>query len=756
MNWILLLLLAFSALLSVGLGFVVIARDNRKSENIAFFGISLGIASWAVGIAGFLNTTDVDAALTWVRLYYFAPILIVFSSVIFSQHFLYNKAPSRYTNGLLGVCALSLSIPLLLSKHFIANHIAFRNYGKQVVLNPHVYLIYSIFLLVCFILTIAQTYLKSRNTKYHLDSQQTRIFLFGYTASCLIGVFFNLILPGFGDYSYIALGPIFTSIFVLAIAYAIARHKLFDVRLVVARTLGYSSSLLILSLLYGVLVFGIANILFNLHFAVTSQIFLALTTSILALAFSQFKKQFDRMTNKLFYRDAYEPQELFDNLNKVLVSTVDLNHLLKQSAYVFVNNLKSAYCFIALGETEASSRRMVGTETFIFNEADVNLVRKITSHIHETVIIVDYLDPKHAVLKEVLHRNNIAVLVRMVANVQRPEAGIGYIVLGTKKSGNPYTNLDKSVLNTASKALIIAINNALQFEEIQSFNVTLQQKVYEATRKLRRTNDKLKTMDEAKDDFISMASHQLRTPLTSVKGYISMVLEEDAGKINATQRDMLGQAFFSSQRMVYLIADLLNVSRIRTGKFIIERTPIRLDQLVQQELRQLQETAAARSLTLRFDVPESFPSMMLDETKTRQIIMNFIDNAIYYTPIGGHIIVRLLDKEHSVELRVEDNGIGVPKHEQQHLFTKFYRAGNARQARPDGTGLGLYMAKKVIVAQGGSLLFESTENQGSTFGFIFNKNLAVSPSTLQPLVPIPLAVPVIPVVKTKKLKLTPK
>ena len=203
-----------------------------------------------------------------------------------------------------------------------------------------------------------------------------------------------------------------------------------------------------------------------------------------------------------------------------------------------------------------------------------------------------------------------------------------------------------------------------------------------------------------------------------------MVLEEDAGKITPMQREMLGQAFFSSQRMVYLIADLLNVSRLKTGKFVIERAPIHLDQIVEQELRQLQETAAARSLTLEYLKPEGFPTMMLDETKTRQIIMNFIDNAIYYTPAGGHIVVRLVNNTQTIELRVEDNGIGVPKHEQAHLFTKFYRAGNARQARPDGTGLGLFMAKKVIVAQGGSLLFDSEESKGSTFGFVFSKSWA--------------------------------
>ena len=112
---------------------------------------------------------------------------------------------------------------------------------------------------------------------------------------------------------------------------------------------------------------------------------------------------------------------------------------------------------------------------------------------------------------------------------------------------------------------------------------------------------------------------------------------------------------------------------------------------------------------------------MLDETKIRQVIMNFADNAIYYTPSGGKIIVELKDNGDSVELDVVDSGIGVPKEAQHHLFTKFYRANNAQRARPDGTGLGLFMAKKVVVAQGGAIVFRSVEGKGSTFGFTFPK-----------------------------------
>jgi signal transduction histidine kinase len=295
---------------------------------------------------------------------------------------------------------------------------------------------------------------------------------------------------------------------------------------------------------------------------------------------------------------------------------------------------------------------------------------------------------------------------------------VGLLVVGFSNSLTELSPTDTKLLDRLSESIGVALDNKLLFEENQH-----------VLKQLKDTNAKLRELDETKDDFISMASHQLRTPLTSVKGYISMVLEGDAGKVTHMQREMLGQAFFSSQRMVYLIADLLNVSRLKTGKFIIEPTPVNLGEMVEQELGQLEETAASRSLTLSYDKPKQFPLLMLDETKIRQVIMNFVDNAIYYTPAKGHIEVHLRDNKSTIELRVTDDGIGVPKSEQPHLFTKFYRAGNARKARPDGTGLGLFMAKKVIVAQGGSLIFESNEGKGSTFGFMFSKHkLAAKPA----------------------------
>jgi signal transduction histidine kinase len=299
----------------------------------------------------------------------------------------------------------------------------------------------------------------------------------------------------------------------------------------------------------------------------------------------------------------------------------------------------------------------------------------------------------------------------------------GLLLIGQRLSGRVIYDDERANLAKISNEIGLALENTLQYTKIQQFNSELQFKIDDATRQLKRSNEKLKALDEAKDDFVSMASHQLRTPLTSVKGYLSMVLEGDAGELNEQQRSMLDQAFTSSQRMTYLIADLLNLSRLKTGKFVIENIPTDLAKVITQELSQVEATAEARKLTITYQEPESFPTLLLDQTKIRQVIMNFVDNAIYYTPAGGEITVKVEELEKSIEFTVHDTGIGVPAADQHNLFSKFYRAANAKQARPDGTGLGLFMARKVIVAQGGATIFRSQVGKGSMFGFSFPKTL---------------------------------
>lgn len=508
--------------------------------------------------------------------------------------------------------------------------------------------------------------------------------------------------------------PFSLLLMVVIFSYAIIRHRLFDIRLVAVRALAYSFSLGTLAAVYSLLAFGLANTFFGGENNLPQQTFYLLIALLLALTFTPLRTFFDRITRSIFYRDGYESQKVIDDFGTLLVSTVDIRDLGQRAGEILKMAVKSQYVVILLssedGEGSRKKHSIINNKNGVFKEDGLY---KVLSQHEEKLLVRDEVDVSKIDVVNTMQKTNCAVAVRLEAH----NDFIGYILFGTKSSGKPYTRQDIELIHITADELALGIQNALRFEEIRDFNDTLQVKIEAATKELRASNLQLQRLDEAKDEFVSMASHQLRTPLTSVKGYISMVLEGDVGKITTMQRQLLGEAFTSSERMVHLIGDFLNVSRLQTGKFMIDAHPADLAKVIDQEVNSMQTTAKAHALNLVYRPPSHFPILYVDEGKIRQVVMNFIDNAIYYSMEETTIEVELAVIDGSAVLQVHDTGIGVPKSEQAHLFTKFFRATNARKQRPDGTGIGLFLAKKVIVAHGGSMLFESIEDKGSTFGF---------------------------------------
>jgi signal transduction histidine kinase len=714
-------LLLLVGVLNLSVALIVLSRNARKALNVIFAIFAVAVALWTLGIAAFLHTDDAYTALSWARLYYIAPLIIVAFSVPFADVFP-SGGRIKKAKLYLSLFGFTVLATFIATTDFLFSDIAYHSWGKEVILNKIPYGLYSVYLASAFLATLIPLYHRSKKER-GVYRAQASVFFLGYLTSCVLGMFFNLALPGFGNYQLIWIGPSASTIYIVTTAYGIVKHKLFDVRLFAARAVGYILSIVALGVVYGVGAFGIATIFLGVDkTSIKERTVYAVLAVLIALTFSRIKRFFDRVTSRLFYQDVYDSQAFLDRLNEVLVANVELNALLSESASVIGGNLKSEFALFGIRETEFRGQRIVGTVKKDFQARDIAYVRKVTPHFAGHVIVTDDLEEDNKELRKILLRNDIAVIARLAPENGLHKEGLGYLALGPKRSGNPYNSQDIKIISIIAQELFIATQNALHYEEIEHFNITLTQKVEEATGKLRRTNEKLRQLDQTKDDFISMASHQLRTPLTSVKGYVSMVLDGDAGPVSPLQRKLLNQSYVSSQRMVYLISDLLNVSRLRTGKFIIEAIPSNLAKVINEEIEQLQETAKGRNLELTYEKPQHFPTLMLDETKIRQVIMNFIDNAIYYTPSGGRISVNLLDKKDTIEFTVTDDGIGVAKHEQPHLFSKFFRAHNAKRARPDGTGLGLFMAKKVIVAQGGATIFKSQEGKGSTFGFTFAKD----------------------------------
>lgn len=511
--------------------------------------------------------------------------------------------------------------------------------------------------------------------------------------------------------------PITCLVMIGLFAYIIIRHRLFDIRLVITRALAYALSLATIAIVYSLLAFVLLGQLFNQSDVEPErQVGFVLIALLLALTFRPLKRFFDRLTRAIFYQDAYDTKTVLDKVSSVLVRATLLEQVVTQSLEVVSTAVKAQFIAVVLIDKKTQRTIKVGKKSASLHD----VVEKISKRAQPVITIDDLAERTDGVF-QVMQQSDIAVAVRL----ETSKEVLGYILFGYKVNGNGYTHQDIRLVRIVADELAVAIQNALRYEEISRFNATLQKEVDEATKQLRESNKKLRALDEAKDEFISMASHQLRTPLTSVKGYVSMVLDGDAGDLTADQRKLLQEAYASSQRMVYMIADFLNISRIKTGKFLLEPTMANLGEIVHEEIAQLQHAADSRGLRLKLHIDQTLPTLKIDENKVRQVIMNFIDNAIFYSKSGGEIHITLEKNPKNITFMVKDEGIGVPISEQSQIFTKFFRASNARHARPDGTGIGLFMAKKVINAHGGEVIFNSEENKGSTFGF----SLPLHPTT---------------------------
>ncbi|MFH1170030.1 MAG: ATP-binding protein [Candidatus Vogelbacteria bacterium] len=224
-----------------------------------------------------------------------------------------------------------------------------------------------------------------------------------------------------------------------------------------------------------------------------------------------------------------------------------------------------------------------------------------------------------------------------------------------------------------------------------------------------------KEIDQAKTGFISLASHQLKTPVTAINWLTERLLGKGAGALTPLQKEYFNDIRAASLRMIELVNALLNISRIELGAFAIQPVKMNIHKVIKNALYELQPLLNRKHLVLKENYSPENLVVPIDKQLFLIIISNLVLNAIHYTPENGQIQVTCQRRATDVMISVQDTGCGIPKQQQDKLFTKFFRADNAREKSPDGTGLGLYLVKLILDHSGGLIWFSSQENQGSVF-----------------------------------------
>ncbi|HEY8108709.1 MAG TPA: GAF domain-containing sensor histidine kinase [Patescibacteria group bacterium] len=282
----------------------------------------------------------------------------------------------------------------------------------------------------------------------------------------------------------------------------------------------------------------------------------------------------------------------------------------------------------------------------------------------------------------------------------------GVVTFYLRKAYEHLSDDERETLQGLADGLAVAMVNAELLDELDLTN-----------RRLSDVNQDLRKADRSKDEFVSIASHQLRGPLTAVRGYLAMLLDKDFGVLAKRQRPIVEQISESTNEVINILNDMLSVSRINAERFELTKGIARLEDIAQDVVGEFRSLARKQGLDIELLLPDHPIGILnVDALRIRQAVVNFVDNAIKYSK-RGTVRVRLSEQEDDAVLEVTDQGIGIGEADRDKMFTKFFRAANARDVLSSGTGLGLYVAKRIIDEHQGSVTLRSELGKGSTFGF---------------------------------------
>jgi signal transduction histidine kinase len=736
------LLVTFTTILLVILG--ILSIITLKKDRIAWvtFFITVMYAVWTISNYLYPRLTDYDPALFYSKLIFSSTSFMFFGMVVLALYYP-QKLKSRFTNAICAIVFIIAAIVAVISQctDTVILSLTFQEDIHQYIFdfNRPNFLIYVAFAVLSLSFAIAVLFYKYNGSRGR-ERLQLRYLFLGYLVAAITGSTTNMLFPmAFGIFQYSDLGTLLGTFYLIAVIYSITIRRLHDIQ-----TLATNLFFIMVRYLatYIVIIGGMGLwywltekkliLLSNevLISAVVAAVFVEFIRNLLDQTYTRFQRT---NAKKLATLESKISTELdIKNLSDLVVNYVKESVGIEECAVVIIDQEKGDETYHSIyhhGDFEAFPMTITGDIT------------KIAKKEMSTIVVVDELEKKaesgvlpihEGHLREILsqiHTHNIHAMILLT----HKEKYQGIILLGEKDDTLPFTVEDIRLLEGISRITSIAISRALLYEEVQNFNITLQEKVDKATKELKVRNkelqdlyDSLEEIYQKEKDLMDIAGHEFRTPASILKNNLYLLKKrlKEVCPANADEKLQvyLDRLIEGTDRQIKLVNTFLESARIDNQRFEIQVDVEDMQDIVGDTVEDVKQFAKQKDLQVIYHHPNKKIFAEIDHVRLREVIDNLLNNAVKYTE-SGYIEVTLTDKNDTILFSVKDTGIGIKEEDQVHLFKKFSRVENyiggedGAIVRPGGTGLGLYVSRTIIEAHGGKIRLESEQGKGSTFSF---------------------------------------
>ncbi|MFA5933374.1 MAG: ATP-binding protein [Microgenomates group bacterium] len=702
--------ISLTGIINIFLAFLVLGRNSKNLINQIFFFISFLYGVWAFCLL-FYEFPVIFNSIFWIKATYLVISINEISIMAFA--FIFPKPSFRRlwpVGGLYSLFFISLTVYLLFfTDTWVVDVVIDPVKGLHTVIGKN-YIWWASAIWGELFLAISIFLLNIKNLQGR-NRTQLIYFLSSFSLFGIFATISDIILPiAYNNTSLFSTSSVASLFFTFVATYVIVRHHFLDIRFIVARSVAYIVLLVIIGSFYTGGLFLVSTYLIKQQTSVISLVISTTLTLFVAFTFQSLKEMLERFTDRIFYHSHYDENQVLSVLSHIMSTNIEIRPLVSQTLQSILKEMRISRGALILNTS--NNQYEIISEGFTQQLTTFNCCFTFDLDIHKIVVFDDLEEGK---LKDSMRVLGISIVKVLHIN----NDVVGSLILGEKSSGETYAERDLKVFDILSPELSVAIQNAESYEKIKRFNVTLEEEVKKATFDLQKANLRLKELDRLKNDFVSIASHELRTPMTAIRSYLWMALKRPDSPLSLKMEKYLSRAYISTERLINLVNDMLNVSRIESGSIEIKPKEFDIQSLAEEIVSMVLPKAGEKNIKVEV-VKSKVPTVFADPDKITQVILNLLGNALKFTPVDGKVSISFFTDGKVVEASIRDNGVGISRDDLAKLFQKFGRLDNsyAAAATSGGTGLGLFISKSLIDLMHGKIwaVSEGT-GKGSTFTF---------------------------------------